>query len=123
MPETGIFLEYAPIDRKSSFCLNDASCKENSAQSQHIQPLLEYFGKQGSQALDYWLDVSYFYRWQHPFGELPLYAGVLQSDVRFYEKCGFDQIASFACGINEEYVRRYGDLPLRVFSEAFRGGR
>lgn len=122
-PESGIFLEYAPIDRKSSFCLNDATCKENAAQARNILPLLEYFGKRGSQALDYWLDVSYFYRWQQPFGELPLHSGVLQRDVLFYEECGFEQIASFACGINEDYVRRYGDLPLRVFSEVLGRGR
>lgn len=90
-PESGIFLEYAPIDRKSSFCLNDATCKENAAQARNILPLLEYFGKRGSQALDYWLDVSYFYRWQQPFGELPLHSGVLQRDVLFYESAGLNR--------------------------------
>jgi hypothetical protein len=108
----GIFLEYAPIDRDSRFAMENASIEKNAKESAHIPALLEHFGRRDSQVLEYWMDNSYFYRWNPPFGELPFYCGVLRKDASFYRKLGFEHITSFACGLNEEYEHEYGEPPI-----------
>ena len=70
------------------------------------------FGRNGAQALDYWLDNSRFYGWRAPFGELPFYRSVLSQDAAFYRKRGFEVITTFACCLGEDYVGRYGLPPL-----------
>jgi hypothetical protein len=115
VPLPGIFLEYAPIDRDSRFAMGDASIEANVSQGAHVDKLLERFGTAGSQVLEYWLDVSYFYRWKAPYGELPFYRGVLRKDARFYRERGFEHIASFACGLNEGYEKEYGEPPIEEY--------
>lgn len=114
-PEPGIILEYAPIDRDSAFRMRDAGCRKNIEQSAPIAGLMDWFGSEGSQVLEYWLDDSRFHRWQHPFGELPLYSGVLRDDLDFYASCGFEGVSTFACGINQRYADRYGDMPVDYY--------
>jgi len=120
-PDPGIFLEYAPINRDSRFPLGDASIPKNVRESAHINALLECFGKDGSQALEYWMDNSYFYRWTPPYGELPFYRGVLNSDVAFYAANGFQSITSFACGLNQEYESKFGEPPVVEYARILRG--
>jgi hypothetical protein len=114
-PSPGIFLEYAPINRDSRFSMDDASIRKNVSEGAHIGPLLECFGEGGSQVLEYWMDNSYFYRWTPPYGELPFYRGVLARDIRFYRCRGFEHIKSFACGLNEEYEKEYGEAPIAEY--------
>lgn len=111
-PLPGIFLEYAPIDRDSRFAMENASIEKNAQQGGHIHALLERFGRPGSQVLEYWMDTSYFYRWNPPYGELPFYRGVVRKDASFYRKLGFEDITSFALGLNEDYEREYGEPPI-----------
>ena len=114
-PEAGIFLEYAPINRDSGFAIQDTSCFKNVNEAVHIKPLLSFFGTEDSQILEYWMDNSRFYQWKHPFGELPFYAGVLQKDVEFYTDCGFKNLTSFACGLNETYTNQYGEWAITEY--------
>lgn len=116
-PERGVVLEYAPIDRDSTFRMRDVSCRRNVEQASHIDDLLEWFGRDESQVLEYWLDDSRFNRWRHPYGELPLYSGVLRDDLDFYASRGFEGVTTFACGLNRRYARRYGELPLDVYAD------
>jgi hypothetical protein len=120
-PDPGIFLEYAPVDRDSRFSMGDASVQKNVSESAPITALLKFFGKEGSQVLEYWMDNSYFYRWTLPYGELPFYRGVLHNDVRFYTAKGFQHITSFACGLNQEYESNYGEPPVVEYARILRG--
>lgn len=119
-PSEGIFLEYAPIDRDSAFALDDRSCWKNVGQTMPIAPLLACFGTKNSQVLEYWMDNSRFYGWRHPFGELPLYHGVLTRDAAFYASCGFEGITSFGCGLNAAYARDYGEHPMLEYGRILR---
>jgi hypothetical protein len=120
-PDPGIFLEYAPINRDSRFAMDDESIPKNVAEGAHIKALLECFGKNESQVLEYWMDNSYFYRWIPPYGELPFYRGVLNRDMEFYTKSGFQHITSFACGLNQEYESKYGEPPVVEYARILRG--
>jgi hypothetical protein len=120
-PLPGIFLEYAPIERDSRFAMGDGSIPKNAREAGYILPLLERFGKPGSQVLEYWMDNSYFYRWNPPYGELPFYRGVLRKDVRYYGGLGFERITSFACGLNEGYAREYGEPPIAEYGRILLG--
>jgi len=117
VPSEGIFLEYAPVDRDSRFSLDDPEIPKNVAESSHIPSLLACFGKDGSQVLEYWLDISYFYRWKPPYGELPFYSGVVRTDARFYRDLGFASLTSFACGLNANYEKRYGIPPVPEYGK------
>ena len=122
-PEAGLFLEYAPIGRDSGFAMDDPSCEKNVAEASHIPNLLKFFGKEGSQVLEYWLDNSRFYRWRPPFGELPYYPGVLRRDVAFYRSFGFETQTSFALGLNREYEASYGEPPIVEYGQILHGRR
>lgn len=119
-PDPGIFLEYAPIDRDSAFALANPACIKNVTQAVHLPALLAMFGKENAQVLEYWMDNSRFYRWIHPFGELPFYSSVLKQDVQFFVDQGFESITSFACGLNSSYIRQYNEHPMIEYSRILR---
>lgn len=121
-PDPGIFLEYAPIDRCSGFAMDDADCAQNKEQGAHIDGLLEWFGAQGAQVLEYWLDNSRFYNWKRPYGELPFFKGVLKRDVAFYLEKGFTHLTCFACGLDDAYARQYGAPPFGEYGALLNGG-
>jgi hypothetical protein len=114
-PLPGIFVEYAPVDRDSRFPLASGRSEKNATARSFIPALLDAFGREGSQALEYWLDDTYFYRWTPPYGELPFYRGVVRRDARYYRSLGFENIATFACGINAEYEEEFGPPPVEEF--------
>ncbi|GAA2753978.1 DUF4838 domain-containing protein [Amnibacterium kyonggiense] len=122
-PEAGIFLEYAPIDRDSRFAMRDTANAKNAAQVRPIAGLLEFFGRDGSQVLEYWLDLSRFFDWQRPFGELPLYRGVLRSDLEFYLRSGFEHVTTFALGLDEQYESTWGEQPVADYGRLLRAAR
>jgi hypothetical protein len=114
-PSPGIFLEFAPVDRDSRFPMASPMIAKNVAVGSSIPELLACFGKEGSQILEYWMDDSYFYRWTLPYGELPFYRGVVRKDIRYYRSLGFQNITSFACGLNGEYEEEYGTPPVEEY--------
>jgi hypothetical protein len=122
-PEAGLFLEYAPINRDSGFAMDDQTCAKNVAEAAHIPSLLAFFGTAGSQVIEYWLDVSRFYRWRPPYGELPYYPGVLRRDVEFYRGFGFETQTSFALGLNRAYEANYGEPPVVEYGQILHGRR
>jgi hypothetical protein len=122
-PEAGLFLEYAPINRDSGFALDDPICQKNVDEISHIPALLELFGTAGSQALEYWIDNSRFYRWRPPYGEMPYYPGVLRRDVDFYTSFGFETLTSFALGLNRQYEASYGEPPIIAYGQILHGRR
>ena len=67
-PLDGIFLEFAPIERNLGKPLGDAGVPENAAYVEKLDMLVEFFGPNNAQALEYWLDVSLL---SHYTGSLP----------------------------------------------------
>jgi hypothetical protein len=116
-PERGIFLEYAPIDRRYDLPL---SSNDDATQRHHLEQLdanLKVFGREGAQALEYWLDASRFSRWKRPAMKVPFDLGVLAQDVETYGSRGIRHITTFAVWIDGEYIARYGDPPLSAYGQ------
>lgn len=109
-PEEGIFLEYAPFERDFHKPL------AGDAQSAPLTALLDYFGKEGARALDYWYDNSLFSKWTKPPKRFAVDAPVLKADVEYYKGLGFEEIASFACYLGEDYEALYGEPDISDFS-------
>jgi hypothetical protein len=116
-PEPGIFLEYAPIHRDYDIPYE----QQTGDAPDHLEALeanLEVFGTKGAQALEYWLDVSRFSRWQRPAVKLPWYPEVLAADVETYARRGVRHITSFAVWLDADYVRRFGEPPVAEYGVA-----
>ncbi len=117
-PEPGIFLEYAPFRRDLSRPLNDPMCEQNAAELRHLRPLLDFFGRDGAQALDYWMDNSLHCRWKLPYRLLPFYPEVIAADARYYRELGFSHLTSFACFLGEDYAAQFGHAPIEEYAGA-----
>ncbi len=110
-PKPGMFLEYAPIERRY-----DIPFVRDAAQGRLLESLdanLEWFGRDGAQALEYWLDLSRFSDWKREnVRRLPWHDDVFLADLDLYAKRGVRHVTTFAAWIDGDYVRRFGDPPL-----------
>ena len=114
-PQEGIFLEYAPIARRVDRPLRDPAIAENADLADNLDPLLDFFGADGAQVLEYWLDVSRFSKYRKPAVEALLDRDVLADDVDFYASKGFRSITTFACYMDSEYFGRYDCSPVTEY--------
>src|SRR5207244_41707 len=108
-PDPGIFLEFAPIDRRYDLGL---VAKEDPAHVRLVEALeanLKVFGSHQAQALEYWLDVSRFSRWHKPAVALSFDDKVFATDLDFYGARGIRHVTTFAVYIDADYVQRYGE--------------
>lgn len=114
-PESGIFLEYAPILRRYEI---PYAQQNDPAQPDPLQALdanLELFDVREAQALEYWLDVSRFSRWKRPAVRLPWKSGVFAADLDAYGARGIRHITTFAAWIDAAYVAAFGEPPLQEY--------
>ena len=107
-PLEGIFLEYAPFDRDFHRPLADETCEKNVIESKPLAGLLDRFGRSGAKVLEYWLDNSLFSRWKKPPVAFVNDVPVMQADLAFYEKLGFEDATVFACYLGEDYEALHG---------------
>jgi hypothetical protein len=105
-PEPNVFLEYAPIARRYDIPYTEQM--EGRDGLANLDANLRIFPAATAQVLEYWLDVSRFSRWKRPAVKLPWKRDVFLADVRAYRKRGIRHLTSFACYIDEDYVRRHG---------------
>ena len=123
-PEPGVFLEYAPIQRAYDQTISQRAGKceryklSHGDLLDHLDANLAVFGSRGAQALEYWLDVSRFASWKRDKAEkLSWHQEVYLEDLRAYARRGIRHITSFACWIDGDYCRRFGDPPLAEYGE------
>lgn len=104
-PAEGVFLEYAPIER-------DAHTPIEAQSDGRERELIRFFGG-GAKALDYWLDNSLFSKWKKPPVRFSPDRAVIEADLEYYGRVGFDSVSSFACFLGEDYEALYGepDIP------------
>ncbi len=117
-PDPGIFLEYAPINRRYDIPFETADDKIQKENLDSLDANLEFFGVENAQALEYWLDVSLFSRWKRPAVKLPFHPELLQSDLAAYGKRGIRRVTSFAVYIDAEYIESFGVPPLEEYGKA-----
>ena len=113
-PEDGIFLEYAPMEK---YVKKRPDRIEVEAKA--LLPLLDFFGREGAKALDYWLDNSLFSGWKKPPKKFELDRDALMHDLDYYRANGVENITTFACFLGEDYEALYGEPDLAGYASAF----
>lgn len=116
-PADGIFLEYAPIRRDPHRPIFDTDCPKNVQESRTLRDLLQFFGTKHSRVLEYWMDNSLYSNWTKPPKPFTLDEAVMQQDVDFYVRLGFETITSFGCYLGPDYRQLYGVPPLQRYGE------
>ncbi len=122
-PEPGIFLEFAPIQRRYDRPL---SCRDVPVHAELLDALdanLAVFGTEGAQALEYWLDVSRFSGWKRDtLTKIPWNEEVFLDDLRCYAQHGIRHITTFAVWLDGAYVARFGEPPLEQYGRGLETG-
>ena len=118
-PDHGMFLEFAPIERRYDvpFSNREAKCvRRDFPQGRLLDALdanLEWFGREGTQVLEYWLDVSRFATWKREQTiEIPWRDEVFREDVALYAKRGIRHFTTFAAWLDGDYVKRWDVRPV-----------
>ena len=111
-PAEGIFLEYAPISRPQDRSLVEL---KDDRMEVAVRRLLDWFGRKDSRVLEYWYDNSLRSRWKKPERRFVPYSEVVRSDIVWYVRKGFEEIASFACFLGPEYEDAWGEPDLSAF--------
>jgi hypothetical protein len=122
-PAPGIFLEYAPIRRCYRHPLTDPECALNRPHLAGLPPLLEAFGAEGAQVLEYWLDASLFSNWRRPAVRVPFDRAVLEADLACYARLGFRSVTTFGVYLDPDYLAAYGEPPVREYGDCLRACR
>ena len=65
--------------------------------------------------LEYWYDNSLFSNWKKPPAKFSPDNEMIKADIEFYKRLGFNDIASFACYLGEDYEALYGESDISAF--------
>lgn len=121
VPAAGLFLEYAPIRRCYRHPLSDPECALNREHAEELPALLERFGTDGAQVLEYWLDSSMFSEWRRPARVVPFRPEVLEADLQFYSELGFRSVTTFGVFLDAYYFATHGTPPVIAYGQALKG--
>jgi len=116
-PASGLFLEYAPIERRYDLPIESQNDPKNRRHLELLDANLELFGREDAQALEYWLDVSLFSKWKKPAVKLPFDAKIMAADLDTYGSRGIRRVTTFAAYIDADYVAKHGEPPLNEYGE------
>jgi len=119
-PKPGVFLEYAPIRRRYNIPYAQQVGADIVEPLTALDANLEWFGQEGAQALEYWLDVSRFSGWKRLTTRLPWNREVFQADLDAYGGRGVRHITTFAAHIDADYVAYFGEPPLPEYGALLR---
>jgi hypothetical protein len=119
-PIPGVFLEYAPINRRYDISLSDTKAPENRHHLEALDANLEIFSRDNAQVLEYWMDVSWFSQWKKPAQRLPFKPSLLAADLDIYGSRKIRHITSFAAYMDASYVSKYGEPPLDSYGRELR---
>ncbi|MCC6445635.1 MAG: DUF4838 domain-containing protein [Armatimonadetes bacterium] len=120
-PEKGIFLQFAPIERDSFKPLEDAA---HARLMERLDANLSVFGREGSQALEYWMDNSRFSGWKEEnIRRVPWRQDIFLSDLAAYARRGIRHIRTYAVWFDAKYVRNYGPPPFDEYAAGLKRWR
>ncbi len=111
-PKEGIFLEMAgPIIHRPKE-QRGVRLRDDEKFCQALADHLQVFDVNEAQALEYWLDLSFFCGWKKPAPRLELDAERAEDDVSYYKELGFRSITTFGVFLDRDYFARYGEPPV-----------
>ena len=110
-PADGIFLEYAPFEK---YVKKHPEMIDHEAEM--LVPLMEFFGKESTKVLEYWLDNSLFSGWKKPPKPFAPDCDAIEKDLRHYKNCGVKSVATFACFLGEDYEALFGEPDIAPFA-------
>ncbi len=108
-PVPGIFLEFAPINRKYDKPFAQQFKLKDNGTLKALEENLAVFPVETAQVLEYWLDVSLFSNWRKPHVKLPWRPDVMTADAKTYAQLGIRHVTTFAVYIDADYVKTHGD--------------
>lgn len=120
-PVPGIFLEFAPIERKYDVPFRQRELPGGGSLPHGrlldaLDANLAWFGREGAQTLEYWLDLSRFSGWKRQnVKRLPWNDEVFRGDLRLYAERGVRHVTTFAAWVDGDYVERFGEPPLDAY--------
>jgi hypothetical protein len=118
-PEPGIFLEYAPIDRRYDVPYEQQGDGKDGLTN--LDANLRVFPAQTAQVLEYWLDVSRYSGWKRPARKIPWRRDVFLADVETYAGRGMRHITTFAAYLDADYVTMYGEpVPVQEYGDGLK---
>jgi hypothetical protein len=112
--ENGVFLEYAPFEKYTNKTENAEFFIKREFDM--IDPLLKFFGSDNAKVLEYWYDNSLYSKWKKPPAKFTLNQQLIETDIAFYKKKGFNYISTFGCFLGEDYANLYGDVDITPLS-------
>ncbi len=107
-PEPGVFLEFAPIDRRYDLPYSQQTGPKTKDALTSLIANLQVFPSESAQVLEYWLDASRFSQWRRPSVKLPWRREVMVADAETYAKYGIRHVTTFAVYLDADYVKQYG---------------
>lgn len=116
-PAEGVFLEFAPIFRCPIHPINDPDCAVNQILWKSLKRNLEIFDAAETHVLEYWLDASYFSKWERPAKKIYFFPDVLRRDLEAYMSLGIRNFTSFAAWIDGEYIAKFGDEDIENYGK------
>lgn len=116
-PDDGIFLEFAPMKRDYSTPLRDKNSAVNRKHVEKMDALLSFFGKKNASVLEYWIDDSFYSDFKKPAKQFVFKEEYAKDDIAFYLSKGFEKITTFAGFFDLDYVKMYGEPPVRKYAE------
>ena len=126
-PEPGIFLEYAPIERRYDTPFSQREAKASRGDLTHGRMLdaldtnLAWFGHDRAQVLEYWLDVSRFSGWKREKTmEIPWRDDVFRDDLAAYARRGIRHVTTFAAWVDGDYAQRWSLAPVEAYGAGLR---
>jgi Domain of unknown function (DUF4838) len=108
-PEKGVFLEYAPINRRYDIPYSQQTERTQVDGLHALDANMQMFHCETTQVLEYWLDVSRFSKWKKPAVMLPWNNEVFIEDLDTYYSRGIRHITTFAVWLDADYLNRYGE--------------
>jgi len=115
-PAKGVFLEYAPFEKYTARGGDAAELIDRELKM--IRPLMRFFDREPKKVLEYWYDNSLYSRWKKPPARFVLNEENMLKDIEAYRNMGFDSISTFACFLDKEYEKLYGEADIMPFARA-----
>lgn len=115
-PKEGIFLQFAPINRRWDYSIANASARKGNYQTHGymtdcLKEHLKIFPAETAEVLEYWLDVTMSSSWKKPVKKIAQwYPSVYQQDIAYYASLGIRNIVTYGMWIGGEYLNSFGDI-------------